>query len=235
MSDSFRYGFEQYRRVTAPKACTSDFEQLYDTAVFATHGAVDMGFHYAGKHVGAVMPVYDTGEDTLFYEPTLKLVSAGSFKPVREADSDARYTRVCAEQNLIDNGLHEGDLLLGALFLRFRNRPEQLEGNVFDGAFLCGPCRNRALRVIGPNIVVVSFVGENDEPEQVMTIGQMNDIQEFGQPVTPLATGPDIRRFIIEEVFKTGDYQMRLRNKPRVPSRIYKRPTNEQKLPFISE
>lgn len=235
MSDSFRYGFEQYRRVTAPKACMIDSEQLFDTAVFATHGAVDMGFHYGGKHVGAVMPVYDSGEDALTYEPTMKIVSAGSFKPVREEASDALYTRVCAEQNLIDNGLHEGDLLLGALLLRFRYRPEQLEGNVFDGAFLCRPCRRRALRVIGPNIVVVSFVGDSDEPDLAMTIGQMNDLLDYGQTVTPLATGPDIRRFIIEEVFKTGDYQMRLRNKPRVPSRIYKRPTNEQKLPFITE
>lgn len=232
MSGSFRYDFEQYRRATAPKACMSNPEQLFDTAVFATHAAVDLGVHYGDKHVGAVMPVYDSGEDALFHEPTLKLVSAGSFKPVRELESDARYTRVCAEQNLIDNGLHEGDQLIGALFLRFRKRPEQLEGNAIDGAFLCGPCRNRALRVIGPNIVVVSFIGDNDEPDQAMTIGQMNDIQEYGQSITPLATGSDIRRFIVEEVFKTGDYQLRLRNKPRVPSRLYRRPTNEQQLPF---
>jgi hypothetical protein len=226
--------FEQYQRITPPQSVSDKPEMLYDLSVFATHTAIGLSRHYSDKNVGAVCPVYGSTDDMLVPEPVLKIVSAGSFKPEREEHSDTQYLRVCAEQNLIDNGLYEGDHLLGVIFLRFRKQPEKLEGNPYDGGFLCKPCRKRAARVIGPNIVVVSFVGESNDPVSAMTIGQMNDIQDYHQAVEPLAEGSSIRPFIIERVLSSIDYRFILRNKPLLPSRMYRR-DDEQQLPFTAE
>ncbi len=217
-------GFEQYMRTTIPQRIADDPEQLYDLGVFASLSALDLSYHYSGKHIGVSMPIFGSTEGQLFTDLVPKMVYAGSYKPTKELHPDDAYTRVCAEQNLIDNGLVVGDIHMGVLFLRSRFILEDVEGSKDAQApSLCQPCRIRTLPVFKKSLVVVSFVGESLEPVQAVTLGAMVRHQDLEETLQTEAEGPEVKDFVVNRVLSDACKQRRVEHLPRFPSRRYQR------------
>jgi hypothetical protein len=216
--------FERYNRVTAPSYVLDNPEALYDLCVFASQAALELSYHYDGKQVSAVAPVWDNGDQS-DGKPMLKIVSAGCFKPFPETDEFAEYTRVCAEQNLIDNGLKAGDTMLGVLFLRLNGfKGDGIEGNgTEEDPRLCQPCRLRALPVLGPNLVIVSFIGDSQEAHDAITLQQTFESKDFGRPLEVIGSGSDAKKYVIEKVIGDQEHAVKIGRLPLIPSRRYRR------------
>jgi hypothetical protein len=228
MSQDIDPGFERYTRTTIPRRIAADPEQLYDLGVYASETALDLSFHYSGTNIGAAMPVWGATEGQLFPDPEPKMITAGSYKPVKELHPNDEYTRVCAEQNLIDNGLEVGDVHMGVLFLRSRFPLIDIEGTgKSEAPHLCQPCRFRALPLLGKDLLVVSFVGSNQMPTQAVTLSAMIKHHDFGEPLELAAEGNGVREFVVENILSAGDKLFKVTSLPRVPSRRYKRSATE--------
>ncbi len=218
------HSFERFNRTTAPQSFAEDPSALYDLCVFTSNTALSLSYHYSGKLLSTVLPLWDDGRHSEYGTPMLKLVSAGNFKPFQEDTEDEKYTRVCSEQNAIDNGLRIGDLLMGAGFIRSEKPLERYEGNnETDAPHLCKPCRGRALPVFGGDLVVVSFVGNSNIPIEATTIRQQIEHHDFGEPLEVVARGEEVKEYIVEEVFKKKKHRHLIDSLPLIPSRIYQR------------
>lgn len=225
MSKPEFYDFEKYKRITVPQSLAANPGALYDLCTYESVRSLDLATHYSGKQLSAVTPLWDMGVDSCFNAPVLKLVSAGNNKPVMERAVDEAFTRVCAEQNLIDNALKVGDYLLGVLFIRSLKPLEPYEGNAaIEAPHLCGPCRQRAIPIFGENMVVVSFVGDDYVPNEATTIYQQKKHHEHHDDLEVLARGKDVKDYVIQEVFAAGKHGKRVDSLPLIPSRRYARP-----------
>ena len=132
--------------------------------------------------------------------------------------------RVCAEQNLIDNGLEVGDTLQGVMFIRMSKAADPFEGNKeTEAPHFCGICRGRALPIVGPKLVVVSFLGDGLVPIEAISIQQQIEHHDFGKPLEVLARSKDVKDFVIENVFSTTKYTKTVDRLPRIPKRLYRR------------
>lgn len=216
--------FESYSRGSFPHGLIERPEILYDLCVDASVSGLGLSYHYNEKNVSAVAPLWDNGSDSDGGQPILKYVVAGSFKPVKEEEEDDEYVRVCAEQNFIDNGLVIGDTLLGAMFVRMSKRADPFEGNKeTEAPHFCKPCRDRAFPIFGGGLVVVSFIGDGIVPIEATTIQQQKDHHDYGKPLKVLASGLEVREFVIEEVFKTDRHSKTVTELPKLPKRLYRR------------
>ena len=224
MNSPFPHAFERYCRTTVPQDFANDPSALYDLCTFTSKTALGLAYHYSGKHISTVLPLWDDGSQSEYGNPILKTVSTGNVKPVVEEKEDDRYTRVCSEQNAIDNGLMVGDLLVGFGFIRSEKALEQYEGNKkTEAPHLCRPCRVRALPVFGGNMVIVSFVGDSDIPIEASTIRQQIEHHDFGEPLEGVARGREVKEYIVEEVFRQKKHMRRVESLPFIPSRKYQR------------
>jgi len=217
--------FEKFSRVTAPMSATENPSALYEQCVFASIFGLALGQHYEQKHVSAVIPLYDDGSNSDGI-PSLKIVTAGNFKPFPETAPEDLYTRVCAEQNALDNGLRLGDVLHGVAFLRCSWDGKGLEGNDEHSGFcMCGPCRGRTMAFLDPTkLVLVTFVGaDSKNPVEAMTLKQQIEHYDFKRKKKVLAMGDEISDFIKEEVLATDKYKITVNKLPKIPSRRYKR------------
>lgn len=225
MSNVPAVGFEQYWRQTLPSTLAEDPAVLFDYCVVASYTARTLAYHYDNKLVTAVAPVWDDGHCSDFGEPKLKLLSAGNFKPVEESAEDAAYTRVCAEQNLIDNALRVGDTLMSAMFVRASNNITSIEGTKAGEAIqMCKPCRGRSSFYLDPELIVVSLRGDDMVPVEASTIQQQINEQEFGYPHEVLAAGDEVRDVVVE-AFKSGTHK-KIGRLPERPARRYRRRTD---------
>lgn len=123
--------------------------------------------HYEGYGVSTVAPVFDS-------EGNPKILSASNYRPDPKLHREGQDIRVCAEQALIDNALHEGDISAGVLVVR-GPRPNPKKPIVgcreMKTLHLCRPCRGRLLGVVGPELLIVTFVDDAPEPEEEFTLG----------------------------------------------------------------
>ncbi|MCA9323829.1 hypothetical protein KC992_01875 [Candidatus Saccharibacteria bacterium] len=214
--------FERYTRTTVPEFASVDPGALYDLSVFMSMQALGLGIHYGNKFVSAVAPAIEKGPDS----HSLKMLAAGNFKPVKDTEGE-EYVRVCAEQNLIDNALRVDDELLGVLFVRTSWDGSGLEGTNEHADFcLCRPCRGRTMSVFDPTkLVIVTFVGsESTVPVEATTLQQQIEHHDFGKPKQVLATGADVRDFIVDEAYTRSGRRINVNAKPLIPQRIYKKP-----------
>lgn len=226
MGHQFEHGFEQHWRLTYPTTLTPD--QLFDASVIASFAAKSLAYHYDGKQVTATAPVWDDGQSSEHGIPALKMLCAGNFKPVLETAEDNAYTRVCAEQNLIDNALKLGDTLCGVLFIRGPENMDRVEGTKQSEALkMCKPCRGRSLTYLGGNLVIVSLRGDDLRPIEATTLYQQIQEQDFDYEHEALAYGDDVKEFVVEEVLKTNNFIRKIDRLPRLPSRRYRRRTDQ--------
>lgn len=154
--------------------------------------------HYNGFGVAAIAPVFDS-------EMNPKILAASNYRP--DPEQNSLDTRVCAEQALIDNSVHEGDMSIGVLFLRGpKPDPNKPIVGCREGAkslHLCRPCRARMLDVVGPDLLIVTFNDDEAEPSEAMTLGQMLGYHDVGNIYPELPddkTARDITLDVLGEV-----------------------------------
>lgn len=223
MSDTYVPDFERHWRQTLPSRLAETPERLFDACVFGSLAAYSLSYHYDNKLVTAVAPAWDDGLNSEFVDPKLKLLSAGSYKPVKEESETDEYLRVCAEQNLIDNALKIGDTLMGVLFIRASDNIRDIEGSIpKDGIRMCKPCRGRSLKYLGSNIVVVSLRGYSLVPVEAMTLEQQIEEQDFGFEHESLAKGAEAKDLVVELLTSNRGLK-KIEKLPNIPSRKYRR------------
>lgn len=217
--------FERFNRLTPPQYALKDPSVLFDICETASVASLALAFHYDNKLVGSVIPVIGVGEK-FKKQPVLKFCVAGSYKPFKEKSEYEKYIRVCAEQNAYDNTLRIGDQLLGFQMNRISRLPEPFEGNGESNEFcLCVACRKRAMKIVGPGFVVVSYTGTESDDVEASTVQQQHDHYDNGLPRTYMARGRDeVKEYIVEEVLKTDQYRKIVESLPDKPSRMYRRP-----------
>ena len=159
--------------------------------------------HYEGYGVSAVAPVYDNDGHS-------KILAASNYRP--NPDEAPNDTRVCAEQALIDNSIHEGDLSLGVLFVRGpKPDPDKPIVGCREGVrslHLCRPCRARVLDVVGPQLLIVTFNDEDPEPTEAITLSQMLGYHDVGNVYPELPDNKTARDVAIEALTNLSDLTM---------------------------
>jgi len=222
-------GMERFNRTTLPDNLALDPARLYDQMVFASLSGLGLAYHYAGTHTSAAMPVWDNGLSTIPHRHMLKMLTAGNYKPVKEATPDEKYVRVCAEQNLFDNALREGDTHMGVLAIRGPEKFDDMEGTskwALEKAFcMCGPCRDRTARILGVGFLVINFRGNSLEAIDVRSVEQDIQRESQGVDISPLAEGDEVKEFVVEAIMRPNAESALLKNKPLTPQRMYKRPS----------
>ena len=208
---------ELVRRTTIEQEIMNDPERLLAyiavTSLAVLAQAKESRVHYRDFVVSAVAPVYDK-------ENNPKILAASNYRP-RNNSAPNRDIRVCAEQALIDNSVHEDDLTIGALFVRGpKPDPNKLIEGCREGMrslHLCRPCRGRVLETFDPELSIVTFIDEDPEPSEAMTLGQMLGYHDVMTDYPELPAGKSARDVALEVLSNTTSRKNI--KKPRVQKR----------------
>jgi hypothetical protein len=211
--------FEQSWRSTLLHDTAMDFDSLYDQAVRASKKGLELAYHYGAKHVSCAMPAWDQSSEGLVIP---KMIIAGNYKPEREEPEDDRYVRVCAEQNVISNGLKETDQPIGYAVLRRAGNwgNDQMRGTHNSDFCLCDSCRVRCLDALGPDFIWITYEQYSDVPVCAMTTQQQIDHYDRELPRQVVAEGLKVQVAVAKALALRRT--LHPFKKPTLPARIYR-------------